>query len=100
MPNYFEDYETVVYFISKEEMVGNHQSVFHDGLVMVVKDNAVMEFSLRFGSNPLETAGILVSAVRAGLQMHNESRFDAFLPQQIPPSVFWAGDSISLVAKT
>ena len=100
MPDYFADYDTVVHFISKDDMIKHHQKMLHNGLVIAVKDDDILELKLRFEDNPRGTAGILVSAVRAGLQMHDQGRFGAFLPQEVPPSAFWAGDFMSLIKKT
>lgn len=70
MPNYFSDYETIVNFISEEELKANHSAMPHGGYVLrsgVTGEGTtqVMEFSLKLGSNPEFTASVLVAYARA-----------------------------------
>ncbi|WP_019419767.1 diaminopimelate dehydrogenase [Paenibacillus sp. OSY-SE] len=70
MPNYFADYDTIVHFISEEELKMNHSAMPHGGLVfrsgMTGEGTAqIMEFGLNLGSNPEFTASVLVAYARA-----------------------------------
>ncbi|GAC42635.1 diaminopimelate dehydrogenase [Paenibacillus popilliae] len=70
MPNYFSDYETIVNFISEEELKANHSAMPHGGYVLrsgVTGEGTtqLMEFSLKLGSNPEFTASVLVAYARA-----------------------------------
>ncbi|HEX7056064.1 MAG TPA: diaminopimelate dehydrogenase [Bacilli bacterium] len=70
MPNYFADYETVVHFISEEELQAKHSAMPHGGMVFRSGQtgngtNHVIEFSLKLESNPEFTAGVLTAYARA-----------------------------------
>lgn len=70
MPNYFEDYDTVVHFISEDEMKANHSSMPHGGSVFRsdVTQNGnrqIIEFNLKLDSNPEFTGAVLVAYARA-----------------------------------
>ncbi|MCY9515544.1 diaminopimelate dehydrogenase [Paenibacillus apiarius] len=70
MPNYFADYDTIVHFISEEELKANHSAMPHGGLVFrsgVTGEGTsqIMEFGLNLGSNPEFTASVLVAYARA-----------------------------------
>ena len=72
MPNYFEDYETTINFVSQEELDAEHSAMPHGGFVMRSgqtgedKDNnQIIEFSLNLDSNPEFTSSVLVAYARA-----------------------------------
>lgn len=70
MPNYFADYDTIVNFVSEEELKANHSAMPHGGLVFrsgVTGEGTsqIMEFGLNLGSNPEFTASVLVAYARA-----------------------------------
>jgi diaminopimelate dehydrogenase len=70
MPNYFADYETVVHFISAEELQEKHASMPHGGLVLRsgktgVNSKQIIEFGLNLDSNPEFTGSVLVAYARA-----------------------------------
>lgn len=67
---YYKDYNTIVRFISEEEMKKNHSEMPHDGLVIVVGETspgkrAMMEFKLQLDSNPEFTGHTMTSYARA-----------------------------------
>ena len=79
MPNYFDEYETTVHFISQEEMKANHAGLPHGGFVIRTgktgweKENShVIEYSLKLDSNPEFTASVLVAYARAVYRMKQE----------------------------
>ena len=79
MPNYFDEYETTVHFISQEEMKANHAGLPHGGFVIRTgktgweKENShVIEYSLKLDSNPEFTGSVLVAFGRAVNRMHKE----------------------------
>lgn len=79
MPNYFSDYDTVVHFISEEELKRNHSKMPHGGFVFrsgstgdSIKNSHIIEFSLKLDSNPEFTAGVLVAYARAAYRMNKE----------------------------
>lgn len=70
MPNYFADYDTVVHFISEEEMKRDHSSMPHGGMVLRSgrtgeNNTQIIEFGLKLDSNPEFTASVLVAYARA-----------------------------------
>ncbi|MGF6905953.1 diaminopimelate dehydrogenase [Fusobacterium sp. PH5-44] len=82
MPNYFAEYETIVNFISQEELDTNHSGMPHGGFVIrsgnTGWDNQsknIIEYSLKLDSNPQFTASVLVAYARAAYKMHQEGQF-------------------------
>lgn len=70
MPGYFADYDTVVHFISAEELARDHRSMAHGGFVIrsghtTPEHGAVAEYRLKLDSNPEFTASVLVAYARA-----------------------------------
>ena len=72
MPNYFSDYDTMVHFISEEELKANHSTMPHGGFVIRsgktgINDetNQIIEYSLKLESNPEFTASVLLAYARA-----------------------------------
>ena len=75
MPNYFDEYDTTVHFISEEELLKNHSKLSHGGVVIgsgttSEGTNQVMEFSLKLDSNPEFTSSILIAYGRAAYRMY------------------------------
>ncbi len=79
MPYYFADYETVVHFISQEELNLNHKTLPHGGVVVannnLCDQNLKMEFSLKTTSNPHLTAAIMLCYAKAARKMFNKKMF-------------------------
>jgi len=72
MPNYFDEYDTTVNFISEEELLRDHAGIPHGGFVFRSgvtgwdgEDKAIIEYSLKLDSNPEFTASVLVAYARA-----------------------------------
>lgn len=72
MPNYFADYDTIVHFITEEELRRDHAALPHGGFVIRTgktgenKENShIIEYSLKLDSNPEFTASVLVAYARA-----------------------------------
>lgn len=79
MPNYFADYDTVVNFISEEELLSKHAGLAHGGFVIrsgktgVDKEhNHIIEFNLKLDSNPEFTTAVLVAYARAAYRLNQE----------------------------
>lgn len=91
MPNYFADYETIVTFISEEELKLNHSGMPHGGFVIRSgitgtdkKNDQIIEFSLKLGSNPEFTASVLVAYARAVNRLSKEGQAGAKTVFDIP----------------
>ena len=72
MPNYFDEYDTTVTFITAEEMARDHAELPHGGFVIrsgVTGRNGehrhTIEYRLTLDSNPEFTAGVLAALARA-----------------------------------
>lgn len=81
MPNYFSDYDTIVHFVSMEELKKNHNKLSHGGFVIRsgktgfnLENNHVIEYSLRLDSNPEFTGSVLVAYARAVYRLHYEGK--------------------------
>ncbi len=79
MPNYFADYDTIVHFITQEELEREHSGIPHGGFVIrsgvtgLNKENKhIVEYSLKLDSNPEFTASVIVAYARAAYKMKNE----------------------------
>ncbi|MDD6191146.1 MAG: diaminopimelate dehydrogenase [Firmicutes bacterium] len=102
MPNYFDEYDTTVHFISQEELDRNHRSTAHGGFVLHSGATApeysnVIEYSLKLDSNPYFTGSVLVAAARAVYRMRNEGRTGCITMADIAPSYLIETDSRSLL---
>ena len=79
MPNYFADYDTIVHFISMDELRRDHSGIPHGGFVIRSgktgfnrEHSHVIEYSLKLDSNPEFTASVIVAYARAAHRMHTE----------------------------
>ncbi len=92
MPNYFSDYDTVVNFVSYEELKKNHSALPHGGKVIRtgvtganLENKHVIEYSLKLDSNPEFTASVLVALARALNKMHARGDIGCKTIFDIPP---------------
>lgn len=97
MPNYFDEYETTVHFISEEELKQNHSAMPHGGFVIRSGKTGVnnstkqiVEFSLSLESNPQFTSSVLVSYARAAFRLAQQKQFGAKTVLDIPPAMLSA----------
>ena len=77
MPNYFDEYDVEVNFISQEELNANHSGLPHGGFVIrsgatAGGMNCTIEYSLKLDSNPEFTACVLVAYARAVARLSAE----------------------------
>lgn len=77
MPNYFDEYDTIVNFISEEEFFANHTGMPHGGFVIRsgesgAGDKQIIEFSLKLESNPNFTSSVLVAYARAAARLSKQ----------------------------
>ncbi len=91
MPNYFSDYETIVNFISEDELKANHSSMPHGGFVIRTgktgfnkEHNQLVEFSIKLDSNPEFTSSVLVAYARAVYKLNNDGQTGAKTVFDIP----------------
>lgn len=79
MPNYFADYDTIVHFISEEELKEKHSGIPHGGFVLRSgstgwdkENNHIIEYSLKLDSNPEFTASVIAAYARAAYKLSKE----------------------------
>ncbi|MCI9621320.1 MAG: diaminopimelate dehydrogenase [Dorea sp.] len=71
MPNYFDEYDTTVTFITEEELKAQHSKMPHGGFVIRSGETGedgskhIIEYSLKLDSNPEFTASVLICYARA-----------------------------------
>ncbi|MBR5507578.1 MAG: diaminopimelate dehydrogenase [Clostridia bacterium] len=95
MPNYFADYNTIVHFISMEELKEKHSGIPHGGFVIHsgktgkdLENTHVIEYSLKLDSNPEFTSSVLVCCARAAYRMSKEGQSGCKTVFDIPPAYF------------
>ena len=93
MPNYFADYDTIVHFITKEELDRDHRGIPHGGFVIRTgksgwnsENSHIIEYSLKLDSNPEFTSSVLVAYARAAFRMHSEGMCGCKTVLDVPPS--------------
>ena len=79
MPNYFDEYDTTVHFISEEEFARDHAEIPHGGFVfrtgvtgLEKEHKHVVEYSLKLDSNPEFTSSVILAFARAINRLSNE----------------------------
>ena len=93
MPNYFADYDTIVHFISQEELDRDHSGIPHGGFVIRSgktgwegENNHIIEYSLKLDSNPEFTASVIAAYARAAYRMGQEGSKGCKTVFDIPPA--------------
>ena len=93
MPNYFADYDTIVNFISEDELKKNHSGLAHGGFVIRSgktgenkNHSHIVEFSLKLDSNPEFTSSVLIAYARAAYRFSREKNFGCKTVFDIPPA--------------
>ncbi len=106
MPNYFDEYDTTVHFLSQEELNRDHAGIPHGGFVMrsgVTGENGehkhLIEYSLKLDSNPEFTTNVLVAFARAAARFAKEGSFGCKTVFDVPPAYLSPLDGSVLRAK-
>ena len=93
MPNYFDEYNTTVHFISEEELKRDHSKMPHGGFVIRTGETGeegnkhVIEYSLKLDSNPEFTASVLISYARAAYRLNQKGENGARSVFDIAPAL-------------
>ena len=105
MPNYFDEYDTTVHFISAEEMKRDHAGLPHGGSVIrsgvtgINKEHGhVIEYSLKLDSNPEFTGSVLAAYARAVARLAKEGRTGAVTVFDVAPAYLSPADPAELRA--
>ena len=95
MPAYFADYDTIVHFVTAEELAKDHSGMPHGGFV--IRTGATgdgsrqrIEYALQLESNPGFTGSILVTCARAVWKLAKDGAFGAKTVFDVPPAYFSA----------
>ena len=97
MPKYFAGYDTVVHFVSLDELRQNHSGFPHGGRVVCDNGESAMELRIKLNSNPDFTAGILVACARAAYRMNCEGKTGAFTMADLPVRYLTRGNIFDMM---
>ncbi|NLL38560.1 MAG: diaminopimelate dehydrogenase [Clostridiales bacterium] len=92
MPNYFSDYDTSVTFVTREELLRDHNEMPHGGFVIRsgktgdAPNGHIIEYRLKLDSNPEFTASVLVAYARAAYRLNREGEYGCRTIFDIPPA--------------
>ena len=106
MPNYFDEYDTTVHFISEEELKRDHSGIPHGGFVIRTgktgwndENSHVIEYSLKLDSNPEFTSSVIVAYARAAYRMNQEGQKGCKTVFDVAPAYLSALDGAELRKK-
>ena len=106
MPNYFDEYDTTVHFISQEELNRDHSGIPHGGFVIRSgktgwndENSHVIEYSLKLDSNPEFTSSVIVAYSRAAYRMNQEGQKGCKTVFDVAPAYLSALDGAELRKK-
>lgn len=79
MPNYFADYDTIVHFITEEELQKKHSGIPHGGFSIRTgrtginnETSHIIEYNIKLDSNPDFTANTMIAYARAVYRLNRE----------------------------
>ena len=103
MPNYFDEYDVTVNFISQEELDRDHAGLPHGGFVIRTGQTAggkscKIEYSLDLDSNPEFTACVLACYARAVARLSGEGNHGCKTVFDIAPAYLSAATGEELRA--
>ena len=106
MPNYFDEYDTTVHFISQEELDRDHSGIPHGGFVIRSgktgwndENSHVIEYSLKLDSNPEFTSSVIVAYAKAAYRMNQEGQKGCKTVFDVAPAYLSALDGAELRKK-
>ena len=106
MPNYFDEYDTTVHFISQEELDRDHSGIPHGGFVIRSgktgwnnENSHVIEYRLKLDSNPEFTSSVIVAYARAAYRMNQEGQKGCKTVFDVAPAYLSALDGAELRKK-
>lgn len=105
MPNYFDEYDTTVNFISEEELLRDHTGIPHGGMVIRTgktgwneENTHVIEYSLKLDSNPEFTSSVIIAYARAAYRLASEGKTGCLTVLDIAPSYLSAKSHEELIS--
>jgi len=95
MPDYFDEYDTEVVFITKEQMEREHASFPHGGFVFTTgttgeddKNRQILEYRCTLMDNPEFTSSVLIACARAAYRLKEKGKSGAVTMLDIPPALY------------
>lgn len=105
MPNYFDEYDTTVHFITMEELRRDHAGLPHGGTVIRSgrtgkngEHSHTVEYRLQLDSNPEFTGSVLLACARAAFRMNSEGQSGCKTLLDVPPAYLSASPAEDLRA--
>jgi diaminopimelate dehydrogenase len=103
MPDYFAENDTVVHFISEDELKKNHSKMNHGGFVLRTGQTGagnkhVIEYSLKLDSNPEFTGNVLVCYARAAYRLSQRGETGAKTVFDIAPALLSPKSAVELLS--
>ena len=93
MPNYFDEYDTTVTFITEEELQRDHAGLPHGGFVIHTgttgangEHTHTIEYRLTLDSNPEFTGSVLAALARAVDRIHRRGRTGCLTVFDVAPA--------------
>ena len=93
MPNYFDEYDTTVSFITEEELLRDHAGLPHGGFVIRTGTTGIagehvhtIEYRLTLDSNPEFTGSVLAALARAVDRIHRRGRTGCLTVFDVAPA--------------
>lgn len=93
MPNYFDEYNTTVHFISQKELDEKHGGLPHGGRVIHSgatglngENKHIVEYSIKLDSNAEFTSSVLVAYARAAYRLYSEGVRGCKTVFDVPPA--------------
>lgn len=101
MPNYFDEYDTEVNFITQKELDENHSGMPHGGYVIRTGKSKAdakqrMEFVLELESNPEFTSSVLIAYARAVKKMKDSGQTGCITVLDVPLAMLSPKSNASL----
>ncbi|MGI6020185.1 MAG: diaminopimelate dehydrogenase [Lachnospiraceae bacterium] len=103
MPNYFDEYDTTVHFITEEELLKDHSGLAHGGFVFRSGQTGenkehkhVIEYSLKLDSNPEFTTSVMIAYTRAIYRLYKEGQRGCRTVLDIAPAYLCEEDGAEL----
>jgi len=95
MPDYFDEYDTEVIFITEEQMEREHTGFPHGGFVLTTgttgkgnKNRQILEYGCTLMDNPEFTGSVLVACARAAYRLNKKGKSGAVTMLDIPPRLY------------
>ncbi|MBQ8982496.1 MAG: diaminopimelate dehydrogenase [Lachnospiraceae bacterium] len=94
MPNYFDEYDTTVHFITEEELKRDHSGLPHGGFVIrsgvtgfEKEHKHIIEYNLKLDSNPEFTGAVILAYARAAYKLSANGETGCRTVFDVPPAL-------------